>query len=183
MNLTFTLALDKNKLIDVSASIAAAEGAIRRRKAELETEETNILAALNAVFDAGKGTRVNMPYVINQALQLLGVAETPGAYKTMYDRVHAFIQSNSQGKVDKLTKIVERPDSLFVVGKGKNGGLQRRADIASATTAAQKQTNAPSRAPSLPDTSSSVVTLPESDEGEDADDADDDGEDDDSIQA
>ncbi len=136
MNLEIKLVTGNDGLVDVEATLSAAEDQIRARKAELETEETNILNALNKVFDSKKGVRMNMPYVINQALQLLGVAETPGAYKTMYDRVHGFIQQNSQGKTDKETKTVERPDSLFVIGKGKGGGIGRRADLDAAAAAA-----------------------------------------------
>ena len=48
------------------------------------------------------------------------------------NRVHAYLSENSQGKtLDKATGKVERPDSLFVIGRGKGpmSGIQRQSDL------------------------------------------------------
>jgi hypothetical protein len=106
--------------VDVEATITEARAAVEHYKAQREIEETTILNALNTVFDRLKanGTRANMPYVIGQALQLLGVSEMPTIYKTLEPKVRQFLQLNSRG-----------PNSLFVINKGKNGGVARRSDL------------------------------------------------------
>lgn len=117
--------------VDVQATLDAARTQIVNLKAQRETEDNTILTHLDTVFDELKagGTRGNMPYVINQVLTRMGIAQMPGSYKVLNERVHKFIQANSQGKADKVTKVVERPNSLFVIGKGKLGGIGRRADL------------------------------------------------------
>lgn len=133
--LEITLALDASGNVDVKGSLDNAETAILTYKAERETEEETIRQKLDEVFDTRPGVKMNMPFVINQALTLMGVSQAPASYKTLYDRVHDFIVSNSQGKTDKETKTVERPDSYFVIGKGKGGGVARRADLDAAEAA------------------------------------------------
>jgi hypothetical protein len=133
--LEITLALDGSGNVDVQSSLQNAESAILTYKAERETEEETIRTKLDEVFDTRPGVKMNMPFVINQALTLMGVSQAPASYKTLYDRVHDFIVVNSQGKTDKETKLVERPDSYFVIGKGKGGGVARRADLDAAEAA------------------------------------------------
>jgi hypothetical protein len=115
--------------VDVQATLAAAETDILAYKAARETEDETIRQALDSVFDSRPGVKMNMPFVIGQALNHMGIAEQPTNYKTLYERVHAHIVANSQGKTDKDTKLVANPDSYFVVGKGKGGGVARRADL------------------------------------------------------
>jgi len=115
--------------IDEEASVVAAEETVRAFAAERRADEDAIKVALDQVFDTRPGQRLNMPFVINQALALMGVSQQPTNYTTLYERVHNFIKANSQGKTDKETKTVERPDSYFVSGRGKGNGLARRADL------------------------------------------------------
>jgi hypothetical protein len=118
-----------DNLVDVQATLAQAETDILAYKAARETEDDTIRQVLDGVFDSRPGVKMNMPFVIGQALNAMGIAEQPTNYKTLYERVHAHIVDNSQGKTDKGTKLVERPESYFVVGKGKGGGVARRADL------------------------------------------------------
>lgn len=127
--LIITLINDDNGQVDVQATMAAAEDQITTYKANRELEQDSILNALNAVFEAHPGVNMNMPFVITEALRTLNVAASPANYQTLHDAVHEYIQANSQGKTDKLTKLVERPESYFVIGKGKGNGLRRRADM------------------------------------------------------
>jgi hypothetical protein len=129
--LEIRLVSDTDGDVDVQATLDAARTQIVNLKAQRETEDNAILTHLNAVFDELKasGTRGNMPYIVNAVLTRMGIAQMPSSYKVLNERVHKFIQANAQGKTDKVTKAVERPDSLFVVSKGKLGGLGRRSDL------------------------------------------------------
>jgi hypothetical protein len=127
-DITISLVLTDGS-VDVDASIAVAEDTIRSFAASQRADEETIKSSLDQVFDTRPGVKMNMPFVINQTLTLMGVSEQPTNYKTLYERVHGYIASNSQGKTDKETKLVERPESYFVVGKGKGGGVARRADL------------------------------------------------------
>jgi hypothetical protein len=135
--LNITLINDDNGQVDVQATLTAAEDQITTYKANRELEQDSILSALNTVFDNNPGVNMNMPFVINEALRGLNVSASPANYQTLHDRVHGYIQANSQGKTDKDTKMVERPESLFVIGKGKGNGLRRRADIVAQDEAAR----------------------------------------------
>lgn len=119
--------------VDAAATVAKFSADLDNYIVQRETEESTIGESVNAVFDALQeaGTRANLPYVVNQALTLMNISAMPSAYKTMYDRVHKFIQDNSQGKTDKATGQVERPTSLFVISRGRSaiGSLSRRSDL------------------------------------------------------
>jgi hypothetical protein len=131
--LEIQLVLGADGTVDTDATLAAALGRVQQYKASKETEESTISGHLSALFDQLKadGTKnVNMPYVINNVLTRMNVQAMPSSYNTLFARVHTFIQANSQGKtLDKATGKVERPDSTFVIGKGKNGGVFRRSDL------------------------------------------------------
>lgn len=130
-----TLVHGNDGKVDVQSTLAEAETTILAYTATRETEEETIKSVLDQVFESRPGVKMNMPYVINQALALMGIAEQPTNYKVLSTRVHDYISANSQGKTDKETKLVERPDSYFVIGKGKGGGVARRADLDAAEAA------------------------------------------------
>lgn len=134
-DLNITLVNGNDGSVDVDASLTVAEDTIRAYAASQRADEETIQAALDQVFDSRPGVKMNMPFVINQTLTLMGVSEQPTNYKVLNDRVHAYISANSQGKTDKETKLVERPESRFVIGKGKGGGVGRRADLDAAEAA------------------------------------------------
>jgi hypothetical protein len=97
-----------------------------------ETESEVISNAVNAVFDDLNGTRANVPYIVSMSLQKLNVAQHPAQFKTLSERVHSYLTANSQGKT--TNGVEERPNSLFIIGRGRgNGGVQRRADLAASS--------------------------------------------------
>lgn len=123
--------------VDIDATLSLARNTVENYIASRFTEEETIAQSVKTVFDAHPGTRMNMPFVINQTLQHMSVAEQPGSYNVLYKKVHQYIQANGQGKTDKTTKVVENPNSLFVIGRGKNAGTARRADLKTAADLAR----------------------------------------------
>lgn len=90
----------------------------------LQAADTEAVAqAVSDTFDANKGVRINMPYLVNQALPLLGV--TSATHKSLTERVQAYVRSNADGK----------GADLFSIEKGKNGGCARKSDIPAAPAA------------------------------------------------
>ena len=127
---------------DTDATISKFSADLDTYIAQRETEVAVIAEAVNSVFDDLKvqGTRANMPYVLSASLTKLNIAAHPGMFTVLHERVHAYLQENSQGStLDKATGKVENPNSLFVIGRGKgaNSGVQRRADMAPAQAPAQ----------------------------------------------
>jgi len=110
--------------IDIEASTAAFRTAALRRQAELETEQTEIADAVTALFDQYLGQPIAMPTLGSMVAQKLNAQ--PENFKVLSDRVLDYVRQNSQGKV--TDGVEERPDSLYFIGKGKNGGCYRRAD-------------------------------------------------------
>lgn len=84
---------------------------------ELHDREQQVIGgAINAVFDEYQGARLNTPFLVGQVLKKLNAQ--PENYKALSDRVVTFIRSNSQAE-----------DSVFVISKGKGGGIGRRSDV------------------------------------------------------
>jgi len=102
---------------DTSATLNKFSADLDNYIASRETEQEVIAAAVNVVFDAHKGVRMNVPFVISQALTALNVSAHPHMFNTLTQRVHAYISDNSKGD-----------NSLFQIAKGKGGGCSRRAD-------------------------------------------------------
>jgi hypothetical protein len=112
--LTITLATKDGK-IDEKASRLAFDAALVKYVAERETELSAIADAVRTVFDSHKGLSINMPAVAGFALQQLNAQ--PENYKTLETRVMEYVRENAKGD-----------SSLFVIAKGKKGGVTRRAD-------------------------------------------------------
>lgn len=113
---------------DEAASEEAFRTAMKAHIASRELELSTIADAVNAVFDRYLGTSINMPALTSFALQELNAQ--PENHKVLSERVAQYVRDNAQGEKDKETGAVARPDSLFVIGKGKGGGVTRRADRA-----------------------------------------------------
>jgi hypothetical protein len=112
--------------IDHEASIGAFAGALLKYEAERETEMEVIAEAVHALFDQYKGARLNTPFLVGETLRRLNAQ--PENYKVLTEKVQRFIRSQSQGETaDDGT--VERPNSVLIIGKGKGGGVARRADL------------------------------------------------------
>jgi hypothetical protein len=132
INLATYIARDDNGNADVSATLDKFAADLDNYIAQRETEESVIAGAVDSVFNDLKeaGTRANKPFIVNTALTKLNVMAHPASYKVLFDKVSAYITANSQGKTDKATGMVENPNSLFIVGRGKAAtGVQRRADL------------------------------------------------------
>ena len=129
IQLTVELVIGDDGSIDQDKSETAFQGALLKYRADREMEGTQIAAAVSDLFDQYKGTAVPMPAVCSMTAQKLGAQ--PENFKVLHDRVADYIRANSQGDaVDDGTKdgTVQRPNSLFVIAKGKGGGVTRRAD-------------------------------------------------------
>ncbi len=110
--------------IDIEASTQAFRSACIKRQAELETEQEQIAEVVSALFDLYRGKSIAMPALASMAAQKLNAQ--PENFKVLSDRVLDYVRANSQGEV--TDKVEERPNSLFVISKGKGGGCYRRAD-------------------------------------------------------
>jgi len=110
--------------IDQAASESAFRTALIKRVAELETEQEQIAQATGELFDENLGKAIAMPTVGSMVAQKLNAQ--PENFAVLSARALDYVRANSQGKV--TDGVEERPTSLFVIGKGKNGGCSRRAD-------------------------------------------------------
>jgi hypothetical protein len=126
ISLETTLVLsEESGNIDTEASVAAFRTALLKRIAERELEATSIGEAVTALFDEHVGVSINMPAVASMTCAKLNAQ--PENFKVLSDRVLDYVRANSQGETTE-EGVEERPTSLFVIAKGKNGGCYRRAD-------------------------------------------------------
>lgn len=115
-------------LVDIDASIATFRTAALKRQAELETEGAEIAQACSELFDQYRGKAIPMPTVGSMVAQKLNAQ--PENFKVLSDRVLDYVRANSQTTgSEEDGDLVQHPDSLFVIGKGKGGGCSRRADV------------------------------------------------------
>lgn len=112
--------------IDHDSTVAKFASDLFTFEAERETETAVIATAVHALFDQYKSASLNMPFITNQVLRSLNAQ--PENFKILETRTLEFLRSNSQGKTDDGGN-AERPNSVFVIAKGKGGGVKRRADI------------------------------------------------------
>lgn len=120
------LVRDASGAVDREACLDKFEAELVKYCAERETEQEVISEAVNAAFDKYHGANITMPALCTFALTKLNAQ--PENHKILTERVLAYVRDNSQGKTAE-DGTVERPNSVFVIGKGKNGGVRRRADI------------------------------------------------------
>ena len=126
ISLTTDLVLTGGK-IDIDASVQAFRSAAVKRQAELETEQSEIAEAVEALFDSNRGKAIAMPVLGSMVAQALNAQ--PENFKVLSERALDYVRANSQTTgSEKEGTLVQHPDSLFVIGKGKNGGCYRRAD-------------------------------------------------------
>ena len=117
--------VETDGLIDQDASHAAFTTALSKHIAEREVEQTQIASAVSDLFDQYKGSSINMPALASMTAQKLNAQ--PENFKVLSERVLDYVRANAQGETAKDGS-VERPESVFVIGKGKGGGCYRRAD-------------------------------------------------------
>lgn len=125
-SLTTDLVLSQGR-IDIEASVQAFRSAAVKRQAELETEQAEIAAAVEDLFDRNPSKAIAMPTLGSMVAQALNAV--PENFKVLSERALDYVRANSQTTgSEKEGTLVQHPDSLFVIGKGKNGGCYRRAD-------------------------------------------------------
>jgi hypothetical protein len=110
-----------NGAIDQEATLNKFSAALAEYSAKRETEEADISAAVNAVFDKYPGASVNLPALSNLACANLKVSAS--SHAAMTERVADFVRANAG------------EGGAFEIRKGKGGGVSRRADKAPATAA------------------------------------------------
>lgn len=125
MDITSFIVRSSSGAIDHEASIGAFANALLKIESEREAQEEKIGMAVNALFDQYKGARLNIPFILTSVVPKLG--STPETHKTLEKATHRYIQARSQGATLE-DGTVENPNSMFVIGKGKRGGVLRRAD-------------------------------------------------------
>lgn len=118
--------IKSNGSFDDAATEANFRAQYEAFKAEQATGIEDIARAVNAVFDRfDPGTRINLPHLASMAIAELKV--NPAKYTAWEERVLDYVRSNSSKKVNGSW---ERPDALFLMGKGsKEGGVARRVDV------------------------------------------------------
>lgn len=124
--LTISLATLSDGTVDRDATLSAAGDAIDVYVAERETEEVVVSDATHALFDQYLGQTLQMPFVVNRVLSALNAQ--PANQQALTARIQEHIRSNSQGDKNKESGAVANPDSVFVIAKGKGGGVSRRCD-------------------------------------------------------
>lgn len=134
LTLTIALVLGSDGKVDDARSEASFQAALSQYKAQRETEETEIAAAVNACFDAYPGASQNLAALVNGALNKLNVQ--PANYKVMADKVSDYIHENSDRaeKKDRKTGAVivaaePKRTRLFGIKKGVGGGVCRWSDV------------------------------------------------------
>ena len=124
--------------VDLDASAAKFNAALLTHCAEREMEQATIADAVDAAFEKYSALeRINMPALVTFALNRLN--SQPENHKVLELKIQTYVRENSQGEVaDDGTQ--ERPDSKFLIGKGKGGGvgLRARVEAAQAAKAAAK---------------------------------------------
>ena len=132
ITLTMELSTNEDGSIDQNAWETAALAAVAKRVAELETSTAQIAEVVSSLFDQFRGQHLKMPALASAACNSLNTP--PEYFGLRSEQVLAYVRANSQGEKAK-DGTVARPDSLFVISKGKNGGCARRADLPAATEA------------------------------------------------
>lgn len=120
MSLSFSVdvILDKDGTVDQAATLHLAKTKLFELAAQLETELTIISEAVSTVFDAHKGTPIPMPALV--ALTVNRLNAQPENHMYLSERVANYVRLNA---------LSDNADSLFLITKGKGGGVSRRSDI------------------------------------------------------
>jgi hypothetical protein len=103
--------------IDRDATCAKFARDLLAFQAKMETETEAVGAAVNAVFDQFPGARLNMPALVNYALQRLNVQ--PENFRILSEKVQNYVRDHAGAS---------ESGALFHIGKGKGGGVFRWSD-------------------------------------------------------
>jgi len=118
MNISVNVVLS-NGSVDLDATRAAFETALASFVTARETEQAGIATAVHAVFDEHLGKTLTMPTLAQYATQKLNAQ--PENLAVLTERTKQYIRDNKEGD-----------SSLFLVVKGKSGGVRRRSDLPAA---------------------------------------------------
>lgn len=119
--------------IDHDGSRAAADKALQNYALAREGLDEAIGEAVNAVFDAHRGVRINMPALQSLALQQMEVS--PENFKVMSEGVARYVRERADlhETKDKAGNVTQEAEPLrtreFYIGRGKGGGVCRWKDI------------------------------------------------------
>lgn len=102
--------------VDIEATVEKFRGELSSYLAQYETEQASIADAVHSVFDKHLGTTLTMPVLSTYSLNELNAQ--PENYTALNDRVLDYVRQNAEGD-----------SSIFVISKGKGGGVKRRVDI------------------------------------------------------
>lgn len=118
----------KDGKVDETASSKTFNDVMTKYIKESETEQTTIASAVKSILDEQNGVALKMGSLIYFTTQRLNAQKEN--VEVLTKRVHQYVSNNTQGKKAKDGSF-ERPDSLFVSGKGKGGGVRLRSAIPS----------------------------------------------------
>ena len=112
LNLSEMVVRDETGCVDVEGTIATFRNDLYTWLQEVEYETALIAGAVKEVFDNHKGVRINMPALVSMTLNILGA--TPSNYADLSEKVGAYVRTAKE---------------VFLVSKGKGGGVCRIADM------------------------------------------------------
>ena len=116
--------------IDVEASVLKFRNALTIAKASHDNDLETIATGVHAVYDQFPGAYIQIDALKSMVLSKLGVS--PHAYGAVADRLHKFVQENTEAKDGKTAS---GADAIFLLKKGKGGGFARKADMAKPASA------------------------------------------------
>jgi len=106
----------KGGLVDTRASLAAFKTELDYLTQQEKSEAVIFEDAAHAVFDSQPGTSIPMPALIAHIVNAM--AATPDNWSELAGRARNYLHTNAEG--DR---------SVFIITKGKGGGVRRRSDI------------------------------------------------------
>lgn len=125
MDINNMLVLDSERNIDVDASVTKFRNAVTIAAAAHKNDLEVIAQGVSEVYDLHRGTYIQIDAL--KSLVLSKLAVHPSAYGAIADRLHKYVQQNTEAG-NGITE--DGKPALFVLRKGKGGGFARRADLA-----------------------------------------------------
>ena len=128
INLNKYAIIGNNGSVDMQATLNKFSADLNAYDQKFGAQMEMIGAAVNALFDQYKGARLNMSFIQGEVVRRTNV--DPQNYSNLSDKVQEYLHIHSQGKQDQYGN-VDRPNSLYLINKGKGGGVARRSDTKS----------------------------------------------------
>lgn len=128
INLNKYVVINNNGTINVQATLNKFSEDLQMYDHKYEAQMESIGNAVNDIFDQYIGARLNTAFIQGEVVRRMNIA--PQNYNNICDKVQEYLHIHSQGKTDENGN-VERPNSYYLINKGKGGGVARRHDIKS----------------------------------------------------